>query len=446
VLSRLPALRGNYPLTPTLGLRLVNLLTDSGYAPSATNAVNDLLKLDSITVGSDISRDQTLFNLRFSIEYLIRARTLDSAGAALHPWYNFAAFLYSNEPANFALLSLFRSGYIHKICDLTQPNYNIIDAKRNLMHVLSFLFCRQYISKTNFDKELFAQNNRTPSKVILPELDAEVYKILREHNDEVLTVFTECATTYAIQHGESLGTDNVLPLSGRTIEAISSRTSSPFVQSLKASRIPVRSRSAFVATSGHGDVYDDVDELVRTARSGVHLTKHILPSLDSLESDDINAGRYINAYLYDFYVHGQDKPLSDANGIAKGQVWYLLLDFSYAMDGMVVAIRELLLKDTRRLDDDMTSAAGESVAVIQDDWAAENDEVDKDEAIAAAGPNVGGPVEKEKGDDVQAIVATSTLDVELVKPDHVSQLDWDVYTAFFQLQKDFNEKFKAMWA
>lgn len=444
MLSRLPALRGNYPLTPTLSLRLINLLTDSGYAPSATNAVRDLLKLDNLTVGSDISRDQTLFNMRFSIEYLIRTRTLDSAGAALHPWYNFATFLYSNEPANFALLSLFRSGYIHKICDTAQPNYNIIDAKRNLMHILSFLFCREYISKTNFDKEIFGLNNRTPSKVILPELDPEVYQILREHNNEVLTVFTECAITYAIQYGEALGTDNVLPLSGRTIEAISSP--SPFVQGLKSSRTPVRSRSAFVATSGHGDVYDDVDELVRTARNGVHLTKHVLPSLDILEPEDTAAGRYINAYLYDFYMHGQDKPLSDANGIAKGQVWYLLLDFSYAMDGMVVAIRELLLKDTRRVEDDMTSVAGESVAVVQDDWAAApEDEVEKDE-VAAAGPNIGGPVEKERGDDVQAIAAIASGDAELVKPEHVTQTDWDVYTAFVELQKDFYDKFRAMWA
>jgi hypothetical protein len=116
------------------------------------------------------------------------------------------------------------------------------------------------------------------------------------------------------------------------------------------------------------------------------------------------------------------------------------------MDGMVVAIRELLLKDTRRLDDDMTSAAGESVAVIQDDWAEAVDEVDKDEAVVAAGPKAGGPVEKERGDDAQAIAATSNLDVELVKPDHVSPEDWEVYTAFIQLQKDFNEKFEAMWA
>lgn len=285
--------------------------------------------------------------------------------------------------------------------------------------------------------------NRTPSKVILPELDPEAVQILREHNQEVLTVFTECAVMYAMQHEDDLGTDNELPMSGRTIEAISSKTPSPFVQGLKRARLPVRSRSAFVAISGHGDVYEDVDELVRTARKGIHLTKHVFPSLDIFDTNSDTTSRYVNAYLYDFYMHGQDKPLSDGNGIPKGQVWYLLLDFSYAMDGMVTAIKELLLKDTRKIEDDTTSVAGESVAAVQDDWA--GDDLEKDETVATAGSVAGGPVEKEKGDDLQALAAAGS-DTELAKPAHVSVADWAVYEAFFHLQKDFNEKFMAMWA
>lgn len=443
VLSKLPALRGNYPLTPTLSLRIINLLTDSGYAPAATNAVRDLLKLDHLTIGSDIPRDQTLYNLRFSLEYLVRARLIDSMGGPQYPWYSFASFLYTTEPANLAFLSLFRSGYIHKICD-----DNIIDAKMNLMQLLSFLFCREYLSKTNFDKDLFAVNNRTPSKVVLPALEPEAYRILAEHNNEVLTVFTECAIMYAIQHADTLGSDNTLPLSGRAVEVTSTPTASTFIQNLKRSRLSVRSRSAFVATSGHGDVYKDVDELVRTVRSGVHLTKHVLPSLEAFKPNTPE-GRYINAYIWDFYNHGQDKPIVEANNIPKGDVWYRFLDFSYTLDSIVTAIKELMIKDHRRHDDDVTSVAEtESVAGgAQDDWLAD---LEKDEAVTSGAPDAGGgPMEKERGDDAEATLNTAVRGEAEITRDmvpYISDRDWRVYAVFSQLQIDFTSKFKAMWA
>ncbi|KAG8825176.1 hypothetical protein FRC19_011970 [Serendipita sp. 401] len=466
VLSRLPALRGNYPLTPTLSLRLVSLLADSRHAQSAKDAVSDLLKIDKLTVGSDISRDQSLYNLRFSIEYLLRAQVMDSNGAPLHPWFNFASFLYTNEPANLALLALFREGYIHTIC-----NDNMIDAKRNLMQVLSFLFCRQYISRANFDKEVFAMNNRTPSKVILPDLEPRAYEILQRHNNEVVNVFTELAVMYAIQHGDELEADHELPLSGRTVEATSTPSNSTFLQLLKKSRLSSRSRSSFVATSGHGDVYQSVDELSRTVRRGIHLTKHVLPAIELFKAESKTTNwegeRYLNAYLWDFYMHGQDKPLVDANGIQKSQIWYLLYDFSMALDAMLTAIKDLMQKGQRGIDDDMTSVAGESVAggggasaAIQEDWSAEPPDVEEKLVGGAAGLDVRAsvvnsaisaqnvPLEKERSDEAETLggSGSGSTDVELVRPEHVSLRDWKVYEVFWHLQKDFNEKFKAMWA
>ncbi|PVG01333.1 P-loop containing nucleoside triphosphate hydrolase protein, partial [Serendipita vermifera] len=438
VLSKLPALRGNYPLTPTLSLRLMSLLTDSGHAPTATQAVRDMLKIDHLTIGSEINREQSMFNLRFSIEFLIRSRLIDSSGTPLHPWYNFASFLYTNEPANLALVALFKSGYIHEICQSS-----IIDAKRDLVHVLSFLFVRQYISRPSFDKENFHILNRTPSRVILPSLPKQAQDVLKAHNQDVLNVFTEAAVMYAIQHSDTLGSDNALPLSGNTVEAIQSTSSSAFIQSLKKSRLPIRSRSAFVATSGHGDVYSNIDELVRTVRSGVHLTKHVLPSFDILDPEDDTAGRYINAYLLDFFTHGQVVPLVDANAIPRGQTWYLLLEFSNALDAIVTGIRELITKDTRRADDDLASVAGESVAMaVQDDWAA--DVEDKDDS--GVGKQINLPIEKERSDEAEALAANTGSEIELVKPDHVSKRDWRVFEVFFQVQQDFNDKFRAMWA
>jgi ATP-dependent RNA helicase DDX60 len=170
-----------------------------------------------------------------------------------------------------------------------------------------------------------------------------------------------------------------------------------------------------------------------------------LPTIETFEAAD-QSGRYINAYLWDFYNHGQDKPIWEANGILRGQVWYLFMDFSMVLDGIVTGIKEVMVKDMRVHEDDMGSTAGESVAAgtIQDDWAAE---LEKDEAaVSTSAKNQGGPIEKERGEEAEATAVIASADPELTRPDYVSTRDWNVYDVFYQLQQDFNKKFKAMWA
>ena len=382
------------------------------------------------------------------MEYLIRAQLLDSQGTPLHPWYSLSAYLSTAEPANFALLALFRAGYIHTLCDET-----LVEAKRRLMHLLAFLFNRDFLSKSVIaDKDGFLASNRSPSKVLLPRMDESVYDVLRKHNYEVLEIFTEFAITYSVQQSKALGVDSRLPLSRRDVnDSALLPTDSEFVTGLKSHRAPIRSRSAFVATSGHGDVYKDVNELVRTVRTGIDLNKQTLPFTDIFASSSEET-RYINAYLYDFYSHGQDKPLVQANHIPRGEVWYRLQEFSMVLASIVSSIGELITRD--RKDDDIASTGAETehfiggAAAVPDDWAIELPG-EKDEVIA--GPIKGSstlPIEKEKGDDVEAAAAVTSARGEhaLVRPSHVSERDWRVYEIFHELQEDFDVKFTAMWA
>jgi len=383
------------------------------------------------------------------VEYLIRAQLIDSQGTPLHPWYSVAAYLSTAEPANFALLALFRAGYIHTLCDDT-----LIEAKRRLMHLLAFLFNRDFLSRSVItDKEGFLASNRFPSKILLPPMEKTVYDVLRRHNDDVLEIFTEFAITYSVQQSKALGVDSKLPLSQRDVnEGALLPTDSEFVTGLKTHRAPVRSRSAFVATSGHGDVYKDANELVRTVRTGIDLNKQTLPFTDVFAPGSEET-RYINAYLYDFYSHGQDKPLVQANNIPRGEVWYRLQEFSMVLASIVSSIDELITRD--RKDDDLASTGGETehftggaAAAVPDDWAVELPG-EKDEVITGAAKGGSAlPIEKEKGDDVEAAAAVTSARGEqaLVRPSHVSERDWRVYETFYELQADFNAKFTAMWA
>ena len=55
----------------------------------------------------------------------------------------------------------------------------------------------------------------------------------------------------------------------------------------------------------------------------------------------------MNAYLLDFYIHGQVLTLALANDIRRGDIWYLLQDFSLTLLTVKIALQELLLKASK---------------------------------------------------------------------------------------------------
>lgn len=81
--SKVPPLTGNMPLTTTLSLRLCSLLHGSNKAPSAVNAIDSILRLPQLSLGSEVGRDELLHHLRFSIDYLRRTNLLGVNGEPL---------------------------------------------------------------------------------------------------------------------------------------------------------------------------------------------------------------------------------------------------------------------------------------------------------------------------------------------------------------------------
>lgn len=128
---------------------------------------------------------------------------------------------------------------------------------------------------------------------------------LSTHNAETLTVFKAYAKTYINQylHYE----DNKLPLTKYNI-------GSEVVLDIPASACgpsPVV-RSAFVALSGHGDEFPIISELCNTVRSGVFLEEAIMPYLPIYREESDPS---LNAYLLDFFKHGDIRTIEHANKI-----------------------------------------------------------------------------------------------------------------------------------
>lgn len=290
-------------------------------APVTVKAVRSFLEMPQIIWDSGEGKYQLLHHLRFSIEYLQRARLVDGKGRPMN-LFGIAAHLYCTEPSNLALVTLLRAGVVHEIC----LNKSMIQAKRNLLILFCHLFGRRelppiYTSKENLEEIL--RMTKSASKVILPDLNNKTRTVLSEHEKQILDIFTSYAFAFATHNSTNLGEDDELPLSKLRYTGSRDGVGGAFEQYLEQSTIPVVVRSLFVANSGHGDVFCSISELAATSRSGIHFNEHAIPSMERfiVSRKNHKRGFALNAYIYDFYIHGQVSTLAAANGIRRGDIW-----------------------------------------------------------------------------------------------------------------------------
>lgn len=325
--SRLPDLNGHFPVTTTLVLRLFSLLHESGDAPYAIRAINSLLSQPRLYLDGPSFKSTVLHHLRFSIEYLRRQELLSLQGAPIN-FAGLTSHLYFTENSSFALNALVKGEYFHELCSETSSRESHV--LRTLMVVMAHLFGRRPCREADAE---YVENivKRSPSIVFLPPLPPEAAKILRDHNKDTLEVFSTYVKTFVDQHVESA--DDTLPLTGLKAGGDDEGVSLPGMLP------PTKVRSSFVALSGHGDEFDSISDLCRTTRSGVFLEEAVIPHLDVYPDETKTP---LNAYLYDFYMHGDLDALEKANGVRKSDVWFLLNDFSMVLATIATSLANFL--------------------------------------------------------------------------------------------------------
>nr|KMM70159.1 DEAD/DEAH box helicase [Coccidioides posadasii RMSCC 3488] len=342
--SKLPDLNGHFPITTSLVLRLFALLHESKLAPNAVKMINSVLSSARIYLGGGEAKHSVLHHLRFSIEYLRRSHLLGPTGVPL----NFAgcvSHLYFVENASFAFHALLKGGYFHRLCEDVNRRPKVI--LLNMMLVMSHLFGRRWIRPSILENLKMASKKST-SLVVLPHLPPEAAKILKQSNQETLSIYSSYVKTFVDQHISE--TDCNLPLTGmkcggdRSLESLKT----PFSR-------PVRYISAFYALSGHEDNWETIADLCTTVRNGVWLEKTVVPYVGVFPDEEGQLP--LNAYLYDFYKHGNDQALEKYNGIRKGDIWFVLNDFSLVLATIVTSF-ENLLKLSPVVDADMLDVMG----------------------------------------------------------------------------------------
>ncbi|KDE81079.1 putative helicase, DEAD-box [Aspergillus oryzae 100-8] len=343
--SKLPNLNGHFPITTSLVLRLFILLHESKQSPYAVKAINSILSCPRIYLGGPESKHTVLHHLRFSIEYLRRNYLLDQGGAPLN-FSNTIAHLYYTGNSSFAFHALLSGGYFHDLCrDIRHKPKQVLLA---LMLVMSHLFGRQNLRPAILESQQKATKSST-SVVVLPPMPKKAAQILHSHNEKTLNIYSAYVTTYINQHIKDA--DCFLPLTnckcGGDTSAKDINPSMPFLP-------PTQVTSAFVALSGHRDRWNSIPELCKNVRSGVWLEQAVVPYVGLYPKE----GKLpLNAYLLDFFKHGNVHALEKDNRVRKGDIWFVLNDFSLVLATIVTSL-ENFLKLSPNTDPDLLDIMG----------------------------------------------------------------------------------------
>ncbi|KAK4038039.1 hypothetical protein C8A01DRAFT_37998 [Parachaetomium inaequale] len=467
--AKLPDLRGQFPTSVTLILRLFILLHGTNNSSFAADAVNSLLTQNRLYLGGPAAKMSIAHHLRFSIDYLRRQHLLSATGEPLN-FSGLIGHLYYAESAVFAFHALLQEGYFHEVCAGFSASMNPAkqrDMALEMVLTLSHLFVRIPYTRPS---------SATRSRTSLPPLPRRAHEILAHHNAQTLSIFRAYVNSYATQHLSSTPDDS-LPLTHHTIPgpATTTPTSSLALPCLP----PVTIRSPFTALSGFGDAdFATAAELCETVRAGVPLEGSAVPGVPVPEEDDNNDGKCkYNSYLLDFFKHGDAAALTRDNGVGAGEVWFRLKDFSLVLATVVASLEGFLNLSGRGeggewmdilagVEGDDGSASGEGGYGVQEEgMQAANSTTTRmvgveKKKMGEAGKKkkkpvvdswedeeVSSPSESESDGETPAVVtADRTESGSSSTRDGGDQSLVRVYEAFRMVQREFDGLFLKMWA
>lgn len=458
--TRLPDLKGQFPTSVTLILRLFNLLNGTENSDYAVTAMETLLSQTRLYLGGPSSQMAIKHHLRFSIDYLRRQHLLSATGVPVN-FSGFVSRLYFTENAAFAFHTLLKDGYFQERCaDFDRSRKDIL---LELVLVLCHLFCRIPCYRYKQKKWLADVVHRSPSIVLLPPLPSSAESILREHNKETLRIFQGYVSTFVNQHLADTP-DYELPFTNQRVGPDTAADTATYTGCSIPHLAPTNIRSPFAALSGFTDEFSTIGELCSGVRGGVYLEESAIPYIPIYPEEGCEVP--FNAYIYDFFKHGDLEALIRDNGIKRGDVWFLLKDFSLVLATVVTGLANFLDPNADTDDAAMINLqdAGDIMEEDAADVESKEDLVAERAVLKEAQPSVA-PTKKKGKKVVDSWDDESSEDeeVEVNEDPGVAASDggssaapaWEgasrkslenVHKALEMVQVEFNEKFMKVWA
>ncbi|XP_012372157.2 probable ATP-dependent RNA helicase DDX60 [Octodon degus] len=319
--SKVPELRGQFPLGISLILRLMLLASkaDDSEDGQAKVLTTEMLKLYFL----------------FSLQFLVKQGYLDQEGNPMG-FAGLVTHLHYHEPSNLVFVNFLVRGLFHNLCQPTSKDSKRFsqDVMEKLVLVLANLFGRRYIPAKFFRKTEFHQ-----SKVFLDDLPEDFGAALNEYNMQTTRDFA--SFLLIVSKLVDMKQEYKLPLSQIkfTGEECEDSQLVSHVMSCKEGRTAI---SPFACLSGNFDdalLHPEISSNTILRTFGIDHTQ--APVLWPQRFDSQGRRMPLNAYALDFYKHGSLEGLAQDNGLHTGEAYTLLKDFLLTIKSISVSLREL---------------------------------------------------------------------------------------------------------
>uniref|UniRef100_A0A663DPU9 DExD/H-box helicase 60 n=1 Tax=Aquila chrysaetos chrysaetos TaxID=223781 RepID=A0A663DPU9_AQUCH len=309
--SNVPQLKGQFPLTVSLILRLMLLAAKADDKADARAKALSVLKHSLMSFRKERNAEILKIYFMFSLQFLIKEGYLDQEGNPIG-FAGLVTHLYYYEPSNFVLVSFLVKGLFHKLCQPIKGSTVFSeDVLEKLVLILANLFGRKYLPACSMKyKCIFCQ-----SKVFLEDLPEDFADAVNEYNTKVEENFAHFLLTTAKL--ADMEQEYRLPLS-KTDFTSKNWHGSELASYLMDNTKSISAISPFACLSGvvdndlfHGEVINKA--VLRSL--GINVTN--CPLLYLNKYDNQGRRRPLNAYALDFYKHGSLIALTTDN-------WYIL--------------------------------------------------------------------------------------------------------------------------
>ncbi|XP_054845747.1 probable ATP-dependent RNA helicase DDX60 isoform X2 [Eublepharis macularius] len=334
--SNVPELRGQFPLSISLILRLLLLASKADDKDDAQAKALSVLKHSLLSFKQPRALAMLKLYFLFSLQFLVKEGYVDRDGNTTG-FSGLVTHLHYYEPSNIVLVEFLVKGLFHNLCQRSKKRPRLFSkaVMEKLVLVLAHLFGRKHIPAAVFNsKKKFYQ-----SKVFLEDLPEDFAAALHEYNckiQENFGQFLQIVSTMA-----DMKQEYQLPLSKldfSSTEKLESELAS-HLMSCSEGRTAV---SPFVCLSGNTELdllnAGTVNSVILRT---IGITAANIPVLSSKMHD--NQGRImpLNAYVLDFYKHESLAAMAQDNGLHEGDAYYLLRDFALALKAISVSLSEL---------------------------------------------------------------------------------------------------------
>ncbi|KAM6149608.1 LOW QUALITY PROTEIN: putative ATP-dependent RNA helicase DDX60 [Erethizon dorsatum] len=332
--SKVPELRGQFPLKITLILRLMLLASKADDPEDGQAKVLSVLKHSLLSFKQPRAMEMLKLYFLFSLQFLVKEGYLNREGNPTD-FAGLVSHLHYHEPSNLVFVSFLVRGLFHNLCQPTEKGSKHFsqDVMEKLVLVLANLFGRRYIPAKIYNNKKFKQ-----SKVFLDDLPEDFSAALDEYNMRITKDFA--SFLLIVSKLADTKQEYQLPLSEIKFTGKECEDSQlvSHLMSCKEGRIAI---SPFACPSGNFDSALLQPEISSHTILTFGINHTQAPVLWPKRFDSQRRRMPLNAYALDFYKHGSLVALTQDNGIHKGTAYDLLKDFGLTIKSISVSLGEL---------------------------------------------------------------------------------------------------------